>query len=50
MSKSSLKRAVIIWAGLRLMAIIDKILMRFSAIEDREIYSNTIFPWILVLE
>ncbi len=50
MSKSSLKRAVIIWAGLRLMAIIDKILMRFSAIEDREIYSNTIFPWILDLE
>ncbi len=50
MSKDSLKRAVIIWAGLRLMSVIDKLLMRFSMIEDREIHSNTLFPWILELE
>lgn len=50
MSKSSLTRAALIAVGLRALAVIDRVLTRFSAINDQEIQPNALFPWISKLE
>ncbi|MBI3678296.1 MAG: aspartyl/asparaginyl beta-hydroxylase domain-containing protein [Proteobacteria bacterium] len=50
MAQLRLDREAVIAAGKRVLPILDSVFMRFTAIEDRQIIPNELFPWTKDLE
>ncbi len=50
MATRSRRRAVLVWTGLRLLAVADRVLARFSTVENRPVYDTASFPWLERLE
>ena len=42
-------RDMVVSAGLRLLPVIDRLLMRFATTEDHQIFPNELFPWTALL-
>jgi beta-hydroxylase len=44
-AKFALNRELVISAGLRLLPILDRLLMRYAATDEYQIFPNELFPW-----
>ncbi len=48
-AKFKLDRNIVISAGLRLLPILDRLLMRFATTEEHQVFPNELFPWTSLL-